>query len=52
MKQNLKGVPETLLIPLWARAVESENSDPIVKDNKAVEMMERIDYDFSKFEKK
>jgi len=51
MKQNLKGVPETLLIPLWARAVESENSDPIVKDNKAVEMMEQIDYDFSKFEK-
>ena len=25
MEQKLTGIPETLLIPLWARAVESEN---------------------------
>lgn len=50
MEQNLKGISETLLIPLWARAVETKRSDSIIKDDKAVEMMDRIEYDFSKFE--
>ncbi len=50
MQQKLSGVPETLLIPLWARAVETKNSNPIIKDYKAIEMMENIDYDFSKFD--
>lgn len=50
MKQNLKGVSETLLIPLWARAVETKRIDPIIKDERALEMMEQIEYDFSKFE--
>lgn len=49
MKQKLTGVPETLLIPLWARAVETKREDSIVKDYKAVEMVEKISYDFSKF---
>lgn len=51
MKHNLSGVSETLLIPLWARAVETKHHQPIVKDEKAVEMMEHIDYDFRKFKK-
>lgn len=51
MEQNLKGVPETLLIPLWAKAVEEEQSEPIIKDDKAVEMMNIVEYDFSKFDK-
>ena len=42
MKQNLKGVPERMLIPLWAKTVELENLHPIVKDYKAVEIMEQI----------
>ncbi|WP_454055223.1 hypothetical protein [Clostridium sp. Marseille-Q7071] len=50
MQQKLSGVPETLLIPLWARAIETKNSNPIIKDYKAIEMMENIDYDFSKFD--
>lgn len=50
MKQNLKGVSETLLVPLWSRAVETKRSNPIIKDEKAVEMMEQIEYDFSNFE--
>lgn len=50
MKQNLKGVSETLLIPLWARAVETRHSPPIIKDENAVEMMGNIEYDFSKFD--
>ncbi|MBM9616325.1 class I SAM-dependent methyltransferase [Desulfobulbus rhabdoformis] len=51
MNQQLTGVPETLLIPLWARAVETEKEQPIIRDPKAMEMVARIDYDFSKFEK-
>lgn len=50
MKQNLKGVPETLLVPLWAKAVEGRQSNPIIKDYKALEMMKKIEYDFSKLE--
>ncbi|MDU4959510.1 MAG: class I SAM-dependent methyltransferase [Sporomusaceae bacterium] len=50
MKPVLSGVPETLLIPLWARAVESRRDAPIITDAKAVEMMASIDYDFTKFE--
>lgn len=51
MSQQLTGVPETLLIPLWARAVETEKEQPIIRDPKAVEMVARVDYDFSRFEK-
>lgn len=47
----MKGVPETQLITLWARAAETKNSDPIIKDQKAVEITEGIEYDFSKFDK-
>ena len=50
MEPKLNGVAETLLIPLWARAAETQGPSPIVNDAKAVEMVERIDYDFSKFE--
>ena len=51
MKNKLTGVPETLLIPLWARAFETEKTDAIIRDYKAVEMVSKIDYDFAKFEK-
>lgn len=51
VNHNLKGVPETLLIPLWARAIEAEQSRPIIKDCMAAKMMEEIEYDFSKFDK-
>lgn len=47
-KVNLGIVQETLLITLWARAVEANLADPIIKDPKSVEIMEQIDYDFSK----
>ncbi len=48
---TLTGVPETLLIALWARAAATQEKDPIIRDEKAVEMVSRIDYDFSRFEK-
>ncbi len=50
MEENLKGVPETLLIPLWARVVEAKQSNPIIKDDKSVGIMGEIEYDFSKFD--
>ncbi|MCH3963284.1 MAG: class I SAM-dependent methyltransferase [Clostridium sp.] len=50
MIQKLTGIPETLLIPLWARAVETKRKDSMFKDYMAVEMVEKIDYDFSKFD--
>ncbi|MGV0027000.1 class I SAM-dependent methyltransferase [Phormidesmis priestleyi] len=43
-------IQETLLITLWARAVEAQKADPILKDLKSIEIMEQIDYDFSKLE--
>ena len=52
MKQNLDGITETLLIPLWARAMEIKQKNPIIKDEKALEMMGEIDYDFGKFKHK
>ncbi len=45
---ELKNVQETLLLPLWGRAVESQKSNPMLIDNKAVEIINAIDYDFSK----
>ncbi len=49
MPTKLMGVSETLLIPLWVRAVETQRPDPIIRDEKAVEIMENIDYDLSTF---
>lgn len=48
---KLQGIPETLLIPLWARAQETRQSDPVIRDESAVEMVSWIDYDFEKFRK-
>jgi O-methyltransferase involved in polyketide biosynthesis len=47
---QLSGVAETLLIPLWARAVETGRPDAIIRDPIALEIFENLDYDFSKFE--
>jgi O-methyltransferase involved in polyketide biosynthesis len=50
-KVELGSVQETLLLTLWARAVEATKVDPILRDTKSLEIMEQIDYDFSKLEK-
>ncbi|WP_319491623.1 class I SAM-dependent methyltransferase [uncultured Desulfobacter sp.] len=51
MNKKLTGISETMLIPLWARAFETDRENPIVNDPKAREMVSRIDYDFKKFQK-
>jgi O-methyltransferase involved in polyketide biosynthesis len=48
IKINLGTVQETLMLPLLARAIESEKENPILYDNYAKEIVARIDYDFSK----
>ena len=50
-KLELGTVQETLLITLWARAVEAGKTNPILRDTKSAEIIEQIDYDFSKLEK-
>jgi O-methyltransferase involved in polyketide biosynthesis len=42
----LKGVSETLLMTLYARARESQRPDAMLEDEKAVELVSRIDTDF------
>ncbi|QYO68733.1 class I SAM-dependent methyltransferase [Leptolyngbya sp. 7M] len=39
------------MITLYARAIETRRPDPILSDAKAVEIAERLDYDFAKYEK-
>jgi O-methyltransferase involved in polyketide biosynthesis len=47
---NLGPAQETMLIPLYGRAVESRKKRPLLRDAKAVEMVESLDYDFAKFD--
>ncbi|WP_299413147.1 class I SAM-dependent methyltransferase [Acaryochloris sp. IP29b_bin.148] len=46
---QLQGVPETLMITLYARAVEGQRACPVLHDPKAVEIFNHLDYDCSKF---
>lgn len=53
MKQNitLGPVQETLLLPLWGRALESQKPQPLLRDTTAVEIIEKSGYDFSTIKK-
>ena len=46
--QGLSGVPETMLITLYCRATESQRPDALIKDEKAVELVTRMSYDFER----
>ena len=52
MKEKIKlsGVPETMLQTVYARAKETKTRGAIT-DNKAVEIIDRLDYDFSMADK-
>jgi O-methyltransferase involved in polyketide biosynthesis len=39
---------ETLLVPLYSKAVESQRARPIFVDPKAVEILENVEYDFAR----
>lgn len=44
---ELADVPKTMLLPLWGRAVETIKENPGLVDKVAVNIINRIDYDFS-----
>lgn len=47
IKIKLDNVQETLLLPLWGRAVEAKKPHPRLTDKLAVEIISKLDYDFS-----
>ncbi|MGD1044201.1 MAG: class I SAM-dependent methyltransferase [Bacteroidota bacterium] len=44
---DLGSVQRTLLLPLWGRAVETRKQNPLLLDMAAVQIIEKINYDFS-----
>ncbi len=49
MNPALQGISETLLIPLYIRAKESQRPDALLRDELAVALVNRIDCDYSRF---
>jgi methyltransferase (TIGR00027 family) len=50
IKPQIKdGVADTLFIPLFMRSMETQRSNAIIHDEKAAELVSRLDYDFSKY---
>ncbi len=47
---ELNGVQKTLLLPLWARAKESRELNPIIYDQTACDLLHNLDYNFSEIE--
>ena len=50
-KVNVTGVPETMVQTLYARAKETKKQNAKIKDEIAVKLVEKLDYDFSKADK-
>lgn len=50
IKIKLEGVQETLLIPLVARAKETQRKKPRIEDRKAVEILSKIECDTDKYD--
>ena len=46
-KVNVTGVPETMVQTLYARAKETKKQNAKIEDEIAVELVEKLDYDFS-----
>ena len=42
---NLSGVAETLFMPLYVRAMESQRPDALIKDDRAVALTQQLNYD-------
>ena len=47
LKIDLGNVQITLLLPLWGRAVETQKKHPVLIDNTALNVINKIDYDFT-----
>lgn len=46
-KISINGVPETMLQTMYARAKETKKENAVIHDKKAVEIVEKLDYDFA-----
>jgi O-methyltransferase involved in polyketide biosynthesis len=51
IRVKLGGVQETLFLPLYLRALETQRPDPIIQDPLAVQILPTIDYDFIRYNK-
>jgi O-methyltransferase involved in polyketide biosynthesis len=51
VKIELGNIQRTLLLPLWVRAVETRKKEPLLVDKTSVEIVEKIDFDFSAMSK-
>jgi len=49
---DLDPIQETLLLTLYARALDSRSADPVLGDTRSAELADRIDYDFTKLDVK
>lgn len=49
---DLGHVQKTMFLPLWGRAVETQKVNPLLIDQKAVEIIKKVDYDFAAMTKK
>jgi O-methyltransferase involved in polyketide biosynthesis len=47
---QLSGVPETLLMTLYQRALETQRPDGIIRERPAAALVQQIDRDFAKFD--
>ncbi|MBO6114762.1 MAG: class I SAM-dependent methyltransferase [Lachnospiraceae bacterium] len=50
-KKNISGVPETMIQTLYARAKESKKKNHFIYDEQAIDIVSKLDYDFSKADK-
>ncbi len=48
---QLSGVPRALLIPLWSRAKATRANNKVISDPKAVEIVEKLGFDFEELER-
>lgn len=46
-KISINGIPETMLQTMYARAKETKKKNAVIRDDKAVEIVEKLDYDFT-----
>ncbi len=51
MQFQLTSVPQTLLLPLYGRARHTREENPVLRDENAVAIIDRLDYDFAPLER-
>jgi O-methyltransferase involved in polyketide biosynthesis len=44
---DLGNIQKTMFLPMWGRAFESKKAKPLLVDKTALEIIEKVDYDFS-----